>query len=99
MHIIPDDKDNESFQPKDPVEPPQQTETSTDEMLKTNDDAAITTPQATVIDIGPTFYIIPEDQDPKSLNPQDELLRWHYRLGHLPFDCIKQLATKGQLPK
>ena len=33
------------------------------------------------------------------MDPQDELLRWHYYLGHLPFDRIKQLANKGQLPK
>ena len=101
-HIIPDDDDDESFQPKDPVEPPQPpqpTETSTDKVLKTNNDAAATTPQATVIDIGPITHVIPEDQEPKSLDPQDELLQWHYCLGHLPFDCIKQLATKGQLPK
>ena len=33
------------------------------------------------------------------MDPQDELLRWHYCLGHLPFDRIKQLANTGQLPK
>ena len=43
--------------------------------------------------------MIPEDREPKSLDPHDELLQWHYRLGHLPFDCIRQLAIKGQLPK
>ena len=32
-------------------------------------------------------------------DPHDELLCWHYPLGHLPFDCIKQLASAGQLPK
>ena len=56
-------------------------------------------PQATVIDLLLVPHVIPEDQEPKSLDPQDELLRWHDRLGHLPFDRIKQLATKGQLPK
>ena len=34
-----------------------------------------------------------------SLDPHDELLWRHYRLGHLPFDHIKQLAVQGQLPK
>ena len=43
--------------------------------------------------------MIPEDQEPMSLDPHDELLRWHYRLGHLPFDRIKKLSLKGQLPK
>ena len=79
-HIIPDDEDVESFQPKDPVEPPQPTEDSTDEILITNNDVAITTPQTTVIDMEPITHVIPEDQEPKSLDPQDELLRWHYRL-------------------
>ena len=98
-HIIPDDEDDESFQPKDPVEPPQPTEDKTDELLRPKDDTAITTPQATVIDMGPITHIIPDDQEPKTLDPQDELLRWHYRLGHLPFDRVKQLAHAGQLPK
>ena len=99
MHIIPANEDDESFQPKDLVEPPQPMEASTDEILKTNNDAVNIMPHTTVIDMGLITHIIPEDQEPKSLDPQDELLQWHYRLGHLPFDCIKQLATKGQLPK
>ena len=99
-HIIPNDEDDESFQPKDPVEPPpQETEDDTYEPLKPKDDVEITTPQATVIDLGPITHVIPEDLEPKTLDPQDELLRWHYRLGHLPFDRVKQLAAKGQLPK
>ena len=43
--------------------------------------------------------VIPEDPQPTSLNLHDELLRWHYHLGHLPFERIKQLARSGQLPK
>ena len=99
MHIIPNDEDDESFQHKDLVEQPQPTEGSKDEPLTTNNDAAMTTPQATVIDMGPITHIIPEDPEPKSMDPQDELLRWHYCLGHLPFDLIKQRSNKGQLPK
>ena len=81
------------------MEQPQPTEDSKDEPLTTNNDAAMTTPQATVIDMGPITHVIPEDPEPKSMDPQDELLRRHYRLGHLPFDRIKQLSNKGQLPK
>ena len=44
-------------------------------------------------------HVIPGDPEPKSLDPQDELLRWLYRLGHFSFDRIKQPANKGQLPK
>ena len=56
-------------------------------------------PQTTLIELGPITHVIPEDQEPTSLDPHDELLRWHYRLGHLPFDRIKQVALRGQLPK
>ena len=55
--------------------------------------------KTTLIDMGPVTHVIPEDQEPTSLDPHDELLWGHYRLGHLPFDRIKQLAHKGQLPK
>ena len=98
-HIIPSDEDDESFQSKDAVEPPHPTEDSTNELLVTKNDTAISTPQATVIDMGPITHVIAEDPEPESMDPQDELLRWHYCLGHLPFDRIKQLANKGQLPK
>ena len=97
-HIIQDD-DDESFQPKNPVEPQHTKECSNEEIPLPIQDEAITQPQMTVVDLGPITHIIPDDPEPKSLDPQDELLRWHYRLGHLPFDQIKQLANKGQLPK
>ena len=29
--------------------------------------------------------VIPDDREPKALEPHDELLWWHYRLGHLRF--------------
>ena len=98
-HIIPNDEDDESFQPKDPVEPPHPTEDSTDEPLVPKNDAEITMPQATVIDMGPITHVIPEDPEPNSMDHQDKLLRWHYRHEDLPFDRMKQLTNKGQLPK
>ena len=97
-HIIPDD-DDKSFQPKDPVEPPHTEDDSNEESPLPIQDEAITQPQTTVVDLGPITHVIPDDPEPKSMDPQDELLRWHYRLGHLPFDRIKQLANNGQLPK
>ena len=97
-HIIPDEDDNDSFQPKDPIEPPPQDDDH-DIPHSHVDDSVAAISQTTLIDLGPITHVIPEDQEPMSLDPHDELLRWHYRLGHLPFDCIKQLATKGQLPK
>ena len=32
-------------------------------------------------------------------SPQDDLLRWHYRLGYLSFKIIKAMAEVGLLPK
>jgi hypothetical protein len=41
---------------------------------------------------------IPEDEDVQGMTPQAELLKWHYRLGHLPFGRIQHLAGRGDLP-
>ena len=35
---------------------------------------------------------------PKPLTPQQQLLSWHLRLGHIPFDILKQAAQEGILP-
>jgi hypothetical protein len=32
-------------------------------------------------------------------NNQAELMQWHYRLGHLTFPKLKQLALNGEIPK
>ena len=56
-------------------------------------------PKTSIVNVGPVPNVIPDDEEPTSLDPHDELLRWHYLLGHLSFDRIKQLANKGQLPK
>ena len=58
-----------------------------------------TGPKTSLVDMGPVTHVIPDDHEPTSLDPHDELLRWHYRLGHLPFNRIRQLALKGLLPK
>ena len=96
-HVIPKD-DEESFQPTDPMAPPAQDE----EPLaspKQSPEGPVQGPMPTIVDLGPIPQMIPDDPEPTSLNPQDELLRCHYRLGHLPFDRVKQLARTGQLPK
>lgn len=41
---------------------------------------------------------IPEDLELQFDNPQAELLAWHYRMGHLPFDRIRAAAERGDLP-
>ena len=45
------------------------------------------------------IHIIPtEDVEVQADTPQAKLLAWHYRLGHLPFGKIQQLAKRGDLP-
>jgi hypothetical protein len=40
-----------------------------------------------------------EDTQLAATNDHTELMRWHYRLGHLPFVKLKQLALNGEIPK
>ena len=92
-HVIPDDdgesKHNESLQPKDPIEPPDSdTGDMADASGKLDEIMTQGQPQTTMVGIGPIAHVIPEDQEPTSLDPHDELLCWHYRLGHLSFECI-----------
>ena len=107
-HVIPDD-DDESFQPKDPIALPN---SDTEEMAdapgeidepmtpgSTQTTETQGQPKTTMVDLGPLTHVIPEEQEPTSLDPHDELLCWHCRLGHLSFDRIRELAHMGQLPK
>ena len=99
MHVIPDEDDEESFQPKDPIEPsisdakgPEYPEPKHNEAMTQGQ------PQMFVVDLGPITHVIPEDQESTSLNPHDELLRWHYRLGHLSFDASCNWHTQDNYP-
>ena len=47
---------------------------------------------------GEKWDIPREDEEVQGNNPQAELLAWHYRLGHLPFERIRKLAGRGDLP-
>jgi hypothetical protein len=55
--------------------------------------------------MGPlTFDINPELEEDKhvylaAVNNQAELMRWHYRLGHLSFAKLRQLALNGKIPR
>ena len=98
-HVIPDEE-NESFQPKDLVElPDSDTEEMADALGKLNDTMTQEHPHTTMVDLGPITHMIPEYQEQTSLDPHDELIRWHYRLGHLSFERIRPLACSGHLPK
>jgi hypothetical protein len=62
------------------------------------------TPDQTIC-IGPlTFDPTPQASDNKdtsmaAANDQAELMRWHYRLGHLSFEKLKQLTLNGKISK
>ncbi len=46
----------------------------------------------------PEVHIIPEDEEVQSKSPQADFLAWHYRLGHVSFEKIRQLSARGDLP-
>jgi hypothetical protein len=54
--------------------------------------------------MGPlTFDVNPKLKEDKhvylaTINNQAELMRWHYRLGHLAFSKLKQLTLNGEIP-
>ena len=54
--------------------------------------------------MGPlTFDFNPELKEDEhvylaAIDDQAELMRWHYRLGHLPFAKLKQLVLNGKIP-
>ena len=91
-HVIPNDEDDKSFQPNDPVAPPAEEEEESVAPPEQSPEPPELGPMTTLVDLGPICQVIPEDPEPGSLDPHDELLRWHYCLGHLPFDQVKQLA-------
>jgi hypothetical protein len=54
--------------------------------------------------MGPlTFVVNPELNEDKhvylaAVDNQAKLMHWHYRLGHLVFSKLKQLALNGKIP-
>jgi hypothetical protein len=51
-----------------------------------------------------TFDLLPtaakdNNTEVTAANNQAKLMRWHYRLGHLLFPKLKQLALNGKIPK
>ena len=43
--------------------------------------------------------LAPQDDVTSSLDNRSELLRWHYRLGHLPFANLRLMAAREEIPK
>ena len=110
-HIIPEEEsdqgqeDNDlSFQPPDPIQAAKKsgtdyhadhsTKTATEDTQQTHNDA--TTAEEFSLEL---LHTIPDDREPTTISAQDELMRWHYRLNHLSFKHMFQLAKQGLLPK
>ena len=96
-HVIPpeDEDDNVSLQPEDLVQKPveeDKSEAPQADMPQTPQTQEFEVPESLI-------YVIPDDRGCKSLEPQDELLQWHYRLGHLLFTRMKELMNQGTLPR
>jgi hypothetical protein len=49
--------------------------------------------------VQPANVIEDEDEPLAAENPQAELLRWHYQLGHLSFACLHILALLRTIPQ
>ncbi|EJK76133.1 hypothetical protein THAOC_02121 [Thalassiosira oceanica] len=75
-----------------------------------HDDTVITnnranTPSHNIVQEGPlrfelsSKHSIDPHQSHQATTLQAELMRWHYRLGHLPFSKIRILANNGEIPK
>ena len=90
-----DEDDNVSLQPEDPVQNPVEEDKSEAPQAEIPQ-----TPQTQKFEVPESLInVIPDDREPKSLEPQDELLWWHYRLGHFPFTGKKELMNQGAIPK
>ena len=108
-HIIPDDDDKVSLQPPDPIQPNIQ-ETQPQFPLQqigppstTQEQGSKTLPMTTQVNFTPLQQqkpnLIEQKEEPTKLTPSDELLRWHYKLGHTPFKMLQRMATQGDLPR
>ena len=106
-HIIPEDEseknqddDDLSFQPPDQIqasngpETCHPTKTITENTQQPQNDATSTEEFSLELP-----HTTPDDREPTTIDAQDELMRWHYHLNHLPFKCLFKLAKQGILPK
>ena len=91
-HIIPDDQDADddaSMQPRDLVQAPdtnkEESPVDTGTTTIQGDEGATTT--FGMQDLA-ELHIILNDEQPTTLLAQDKLVRWHHRLGNLPYNHI-----------
>ena len=90
-HIIPEDEisdDDASMQPRNLVQAPDTNERElpidTGTIVQEDEGAMTTFGMQDLAEL----HIILNDEQPTTLLAQDELIRWHHRLGHLPYDHI-----------
>jgi len=97
VHIIPPDDedappdDEEATTSTDVKEAP----THSDEVREENLTDFMTEPPLEA----PANIVEDDEENLTALSPQADLLRWHYRLGHLSFRRLKLLAMLGILPR
>ena len=74
--------------------------TDDDTDQESDDGATITTSNTSRIDFGETDVVQPDGYPEKPISDaQQELLRWHLRLGHASFDKLRIMASEGAIPK
>jgi len=67
--------------------------------LVSDDEEEGSTSSSATNPVQPANVIEDEDEPLAAENPQAELLRWHYRLGHLSFARLRILALLGTIPR
>ena len=109
-HVIPDDDDEASLEPPNPIQPntqeiqPQFPLQQIGPPRTTQEQGAKTLTMTTQVDFTPLQHqdkpsLIEQEEETTKLTPSDKLLRWHYKLGHAPFKLLQQMAMQGVLPK
>ena len=101
-HVILEiaDSDNDaSMQPKDPVQVRDVDKEGSPVDIRTTiqEDEGATT-KFGMHDLA-ELHVILNDEQLTTLSTEDELIQWHHRLGHLPYDRIRSMSQKGILRK
>ena len=99
-HIIPDDEDyGETQSAPDPLIYPQANRLLPGPVGPTTSLWEVNLTELTNDEVLPPVNIIEPDEELISTGmPQDELLHWRYRLGHLPFSRLRILALLDIIP-
>ncbi|KAL7561622.1 hypothetical protein ACA910_001490 [Epithemia clementina (nom. ined.)] len=90
--------DDQSFT-NDPVEPPPlHPHPAPNDTLQTEEINTASPRQVMFQQEATAAHVIPPEEEPTTMSSKDQLLRWHYRLGHLPFSRLQHMAKLGTLP-